>query len=388
MDLLTNVLMQVIACEIFGTEPDFPLQETITDELLPELYNLSQKHDLAHLAGYILDKNNLLPISTVSDKFREQFMAAVFRYERLEFDYGSICSELEKAEISFIPLKGSVLKKLYPEPWMRTSCDIDILVHPDDVENSKNLFEAKLQFTAASSGLHDITFLTPNNNPVELHFDLIENSRAKDSAKVLGKVWDYSYKKEENGSFHIMNDEMFLLYHIAHMAKHFESGGCGVRSVLDLGILLRKPDLWNPNSEKLLSDAGLLVFAKAVRGLCEAWFFGKEHNSTTLKLQEYIVGAGAFGTKSNAFAVRQGKEKSKLKYIFSRIFLPYEALTVQYPILRKKAYLTPFYEICRWFKLLFGKDSGKRKNNLGVVKNTSEKDINEISELINLIGLR
>ena len=45
-----------------------------------------------------------------------------------EHTYNSICSALNRESIAYIPLKGSVIKDLYPESWMRTSCDIDILV--------------------------------------------------------------------------------------------------------------------------------------------------------------------------------------------------------------------------------------------------------------------
>ena len=50
---------------------------------------------------------------------------------------------LEKAEIPFLPLKGSVIRKYYPEPWMRTSCDIDLLIHKEEADNVVNLFTEK-----------------------------------------------------------------------------------------------------------------------------------------------------------------------------------------------------------------------------------------------------
>ena len=46
------------------------------------------------------------------------------------------CNALEKAQIPFVPLKGSVIRKYYPEAWMRTSSDIDVLVHKEDVEKT------------------------------------------------------------------------------------------------------------------------------------------------------------------------------------------------------------------------------------------------------------
>lgn len=387
METLTKVMIQIIASEIFGTVPDDSVKESITDELLLELYKLSQKHDMAHLVGYSLDKNNLLPVSTVSDRFREQFFSSVFHHEKLEFDYLNICGELEKSCTEFIPLKGLVIKNLYSEPWMRTSSDIDILIHPHDLPKINRVFEENLQYSITSTSSHDVTFITPGGNLVELHFELIEEGRAKKSYSVLSRVWDFSVPDKENGFCYKMNEEIFLLYHIAHMAKHFESGGCGIRAFLDLAIMLRHQDFWSSKAERLIKEADLLDFANAVRRLCDVWFFGKEHNSTTLRLQEYVIDSGAFGTKSNSFAVQQTKSKGKIRYIISRIFLPYEELKLQYPILREKAFLTPVYEICRWFRLIFGKESIKRKKNAEIVKNTTEKEINEIYDLFRSIGL-
>ncbi|MBQ3045696.1 MAG: nucleotidyltransferase family protein [Clostridia bacterium] len=387
MEVFEKALIQIIASEVFGTDPDNSVKKAPDDELVLELYNLSQKHDLAHLAGYALDKNNLLPVSTVSDKFREQVMTAVFLYESLEFDFSEICRVLEEARTKFIPLKGSVLKNLYPQPWMRTSCDIDILVHKEDLEKVTELFEKKSGFVKVSASLHDITFRTPGGNLVELHFDLIEEGRSQNAAEILGRVWEFSYPKEKNGYLYRMNDEMFLLYHIAHIAKHFESGGCGIRSFLDLGIMLDKSQIWSGQAEELLEKSGLLVFAKAVRNLCEVWFFGGEHNTVTLRMQEYIMSSGTFGTKSRKLAARQGRTGGKFRYILSRIFLPFDELKLQFPILEKRAFLTPFCEICRWFRLAFGKESEKRKKNIGVVKNTSKKDTDEITEFFKMVGL-
>lgn len=55
---------------------------------------------------------------------------------KINHEYNRICDALESVEISFLPLKGSVLRQYYPEPWMRTSCDIDILVHENDLEKT------------------------------------------------------------------------------------------------------------------------------------------------------------------------------------------------------------------------------------------------------------
>ena len=72
-----------------------------------------------------LNKNGLL--AKENQEVGNEIIKAIYRHAQLSYEYVAVCDALETAQIPFIPLKGSVLRKWYPEPWMRTSCDIDIL---------------------------------------------------------------------------------------------------------------------------------------------------------------------------------------------------------------------------------------------------------------------
>ena len=101
-------------------------------DILPEITYLAQKHDVIHLIVFALKKNGLLDEGNKS--LESKMLTAVYRCERLKYEQTKLCTALEQAEIPFIPLKGSVLRQYYPEPWMRTSCDIDVLVHKEDLQ--------------------------------------------------------------------------------------------------------------------------------------------------------------------------------------------------------------------------------------------------------------
>lgn len=105
------------------------------------------------------------------------------------FDY-SICDALEKACIPFIPLKGSVLRDLYPEGWMRTSSDIDILVKQDDVEKAADILVEKLGYSRKVGTTREISFFSPLQIHLELHFDLIEDTVSKEQNDILSKIWN------------------------------------------------------------------------------------------------------------------------------------------------------------------------------------------------------
>lgn len=132
MEKIIHAMMDLIASEVCGMTIDRSQYE-LTDEELVKLYKLSKSHDLAHLVGDVLIKNDLIGDGEIKAKFQKQIMLAVYRYEKINYELGRLRKVLNEAEIPFIPLKGSVIRQYYPEPWMRTSCDIDVLVHESDL---------------------------------------------------------------------------------------------------------------------------------------------------------------------------------------------------------------------------------------------------------------
>ena len=72
-------------------------------------------------------KKRSIPPADIASALEQKQLAAVFRYEQ-QYEFQRICAVLEQAEVSYIPLKGLLLRNCYPEGWMRTSGDLDLLV--------------------------------------------------------------------------------------------------------------------------------------------------------------------------------------------------------------------------------------------------------------------
>ena len=120
MEELIRAMMDMIASEVCGKAIDRSKYE-FTDDYLVWLYKLSKAHDLAHLVGDALIKNDLIGNDEIKAKYQKQVMLAIYRYEKINYELNRLRSALNEAQIPFIPLKGSVLRQYYPEPWMRTS---------------------------------------------------------------------------------------------------------------------------------------------------------------------------------------------------------------------------------------------------------------------------
>ena len=385
MEHLGETLIQLIGSEVCGSTLSLRSDVSISDEFLFELYRIAKAHDVVHIAGSALINNGLLDGSVAENLYRENVYYTAFRYENLQFVLEKVSKVLENAKIPYIPLKGAVIKNLYPQPWMRTGCDIDILVHEEDVDNAAKIITESLGYKHAGKGKHDIQILSTENIYVELHFSLLEEDASPAMAKVLNKVWDHA-KPAGGGYRYELDDAMFYFYHIAHMATHFMNDGFGIKYIPDLWLMEQNKNYDTSEIKSLLKKGNLMNFAEIVRKLSRVWFSDEEHNRVTKLMEEFILIGGSFGSKETKMLSEQQKSGGRIKYILSRVFVPYDYLKNQYPIIKKYKFLTPICEICRLFSLAFGKKRNFRKNYLNNLNNVSNEydDINFLFESVGL----
>ena len=110
----------------------------------------------------------------------------------------------------------------------------DILIHKDDLEKAAEILENELSYVPVHKGTHDISFFSKSSVHIELHYELIEEDFLPNSYAILRDVWDTCDRTNNECR---LSDDMFYFYHIAHMAKHYLHGGCGVRPFIDTRIL-------------------------------------------------------------------------------------------------------------------------------------------------------
>lgn len=375
---VTNMLMDLIRSQICGAKGVEYVD--VSAETMSSLYSLSKSHDMSHILAAELEKQGLLKDDEIGNKFRKQQMIAVFRYEHINYEFEIICKTLQKNQIPFVVLKGSVIRKYYPEPWMRTSSDIDFLIHEEDVEKIKSVMLEDLNIRYDSSWGHEHSFFSERGGHIEFHDSL--NCQDAPYNEVLENAWNYVKCVDDLLYMYEMTDEMFYFYHIAHMAKHFVNGGCGIRPFIDIWVLNHNCEFDKKKRCDLLDEAGLLQFAKAAAQLSEVWIGNEPHTPLSEQLEQFILSGGTYGTAENRVAVQQAITGGKFSYIMSRVFLPYDQLKLTYPNLEKRKWLFPFYQIKRWFRL-FGKV--KLKKSMQEAKITSSVTVEENDQTTRLL---
>ena len=351
----------------------------ITPDILEEIYTISKSHDMTHIVAVALKKYGLLSDSKMAKKYMKSMHGALIRYEAFKHEQNRIAQAFEKENIVFVPLKGSVIRKYYPQRWMRTSCDIDVLVRAVDLERAKQVLVESLGYAVGRYKFHDLSLYAPSGILLELHFKILENDKKID--KNLEKVWHYVRPVGENRSQHMMTPEYLMFHVVAHMLYHFVHGGCGVRFVADIWLLEQKLNYDRVKFDALCRECKIETFVQYVRKLSRVWFEGEAHDSVTRGMESYILTGGVFGTVETKTKARKTKTKGQLKYLFQRICIPYEEFCASYPKMSKYPFLYPYYVVRRWFKI-FNKQIAKNAvQEIKLNRNILQDDVDDLKHL-------
>lgn len=295
-----------------------------------------------------------------------------------------ICDLLEKEGIPFIVLKGPALRALYPEEWIRASCDIDILVENSEHERAKTVIENKLNYCLKSKNFHDVSLFSPSGVHLELHFSVREHMEKVDP--LLERVWDYSIPAAENGVERKLTSEYLIFYIVAHLNRHFVMGGCGIKPFIDLKLLLDKISYDKKELNALLKKAGIDRFFKKIAMLSNVWFGSAEHDEVSPILEEYVLKGGVYGNISNKALVTQIKE-SKVRAVINKIFLPYPLLCLRYRDKEIKKWQIPYYQLRRLVETVKVGRVGSGINHIKAHASTEKSDVEKIKILMNELGL-
>ena len=151
--------------------------------------------------------------------------------------------------IEFLVLKGPHLARIaYDEPYERSSCDLDILVRPDDFSRAcevlmKNKYEACIKNTRRIRTIeahYNLSFLGPYHVIVELHRDLAGHYRYPVNMEDIFSRSESLFIGDVNVRCMGIND--LLLHLCIHMAKsYFKS--IEYKHVQDIALLTRKHNL-------------------------------------------------------------------------------------------------------------------------------------------------
>lgn len=323
-----------------------------------------------------------------------------------------LLNEFNKANIKFIPLKGLVLRELYPIPEMRTMGDADILVEPKDIGKASRIL-SNMGYKKQSTDSKHIHFIHNTHMCIEIHFFIVsKDSLSKNLDEFETHVWQNAKKSNVcNTPSLILSLEDQMLHLILHMAVHLSSGGFGLRQLCDLFVFTEKNynNIDWDNIYKKTSDYGLTTFASTLFNICKKLFnekipeiFIKQHIEWNYMnaLIEDIFSGGIFGSRTTVRElggiqlrytnhIDSSNAVTPLRKIISLLFPPIELLGIQYSYAKKFPILTPAAWLHRIFYGLFRNDFtlSEKKSFLFPSKSASLEIINR-AKLLHQLDLK
>lgn len=372
-------LITLVKCAITGESPD---SSGDFENYFGEIMRLGAYHQVAHLAAYALINGGFLKDAAHIESAQKHILNASYRDTKNKYTLQTVKDILKANGIPYIALKGARIKEYYPESWMRSSCDIDILVKKRDFNDVAALLENSGFKRNSNLNFHDISLLYDDTN-LELHFSICENVKSIDS--VLKNVWDYA---RETGDCEYEEDrDFFVFHHIAHMSYHFLAGGCGIRPFLDYWIL-RRGNFFNAEKVGELCEAARLTdFFAAVTRLVDVWFEGAEYDELASRMEKYVVTGGAYGYYPNNAAAETIRNGGKRRQILAIAFPPYRNMRVLYPVLNSAPVLLPLCYVYRVFQKTIGKNSRNAKKKYKIIKEQDNEFVKEVATLMKLLDL-
>ena len=345
---------------------------------------IAKIHDVSAIVVSALEENGMLADNENKEAILDEMLFSVGRVSALDYFLEEVLAVLEEAGFDHVVLKGSEIRKLYPRDFFRTSSDIDILVRKEDFIGCEKLLAKKLSLKEKQRTMHDVALSRSDLETVELHFSLIEEGEAMGADEIISAVWDYAEKGE--GHRYYLSNEFFVFYLVAHVMKHFLFGGCGLRFFIDL-FVCEKLSVDSGRLDEMMEKGGLSVFYGYCKNLVDLIFRGKKADDTTAEMEEFVMRSGVYGTMETHVALASAKKGKGLKYILKRIFLSYDELSLIFPKLKNRRWLTPWYQIIRWLKMLFGGKMARNLKEAEALKNADEKHAEKIEALFKDIGV-
>lgn len=379
--LLTNLIKQGLQPEPGAGE----LPQVIEPEMVQKLMALAQMHDITSIVGSALLDQNLVSVPELYMQIQKKICKEAALHEKLNYDLQWLRSVLTEGKIPFIPLKGAVVREYYSEPWLRSSCDIDILIRKEMLDETISYLVDKGCRIYCDEKQHDVSLITPGNVHLELHYRLPESVDTVDN--VLDRVWEHSCLAADQ-EYEYRQSGAFLLFHLlAHMALHLMIGGCGIRSFVDIWLLHDRLEYDRELFGKLCCEAKLDRFYDNVLQLIDVWFNGKEHTAITKQLESVVISGGTFGSLDNQILIDQAQSGGKGKRLLKRIFMPYEGLNTQYPILISHRWLTPVFQVVRWFRIFTGGRLRRAIREYKTSRSHSAEQVNDTKSFLKNVGL-
>jgi hypothetical protein len=269
-----------------------------------------------------------------------------------------------------IPLKGFLLRQLYPSPLARSMTDLDILIRDMDRADVRQWMESiGYQAEETNELSHHDNFVKHPWMYMELHFHLMKPRPGRDELEK--KVWEHATPLPGRKHIYQMSPEDFYIFHLLHLHKHFTTQGVGLKGVIDIHFLLKAyGDRLDQNYlAQELAALEIDRFAAYMEKLARILLGSECADADSKLVMDYMADCGIFGSAGQRQTIEMAQTKGKytatrkLRYYLHRLFPGMPHMRKRFPALKRFPWLLPIFWLARPFLVLLkGKDSLKEND--------------------------
>lgn len=327
----------------------------IEDMVLDKITTVAIHHTISSMISFALESAGVRV-----EVLAEQKNKAIRKVMLLDNERQRIFRKMDEAGIWYVPLKGVLLKEMYPIYGMRQMADNDILFDKRYGKEVKSIFLASGYMTESfNNGNHDVYQKDPIYN-YEMHRTLFDSSFPVFSEYYTQLEKKYLWDNKDVSYARHMDVNDAYVYIVAHIYKHFTLSGTGIRSLMDIYMYNQhcKKQMDREYIREQCKVLGIWEYEEKARMIAYKLFEQPltDYSILTKEEQEYVeyyFTSGTYGTLNQRMQneihklVLEGSKHAEAVYIFRRLFPSVSWFRKHYRILDKCPFLIPFYGIIR-----------------------------------------
>lgn len=384
MRLIDRYLGKLIKARLRGEKAE-NMPDGVSVEDIVTIAHRSQMNTL--LLSALVNVDNISDMERVG--IRQIIIRSIMKTSAQIQESRLLETKFEEAGVVNQPMKGSVLRLLYPSPELREMCDLDILIAKDNMDKAVNILNECGYELKESIKHHDIYIKKPYMI-VEAHRAMYDKTVDKNQSQYFDNFSRTSIK-EGCKYTHVFGKEDFYVYMMAHMAKHFYQTGCGIRHLVDIYVYL---NLYNKEMDRIYIDkelegCGILTFTKHMEKLAYAWLDDEEIEEVYSDMFVYMLDSGIYGKDENGIWNKLSEDdvesvsRTHLKRWY--YFPPLYYMSEYYPYLSKKPWLLPWAWLVRGVGGLLA-HKGERKRHM--IDDIDMDSVQKLKRIYKTVGLK
>lgn len=243
---------------------------------------MAEKHGVLAVLYEVLSNNKLFPAEYMKSVEKKAQQNVMQQY-RLLFLSRYLLELLNRNGIRACLLKGSAISFYYPQPELRKSGDIDILLQDIyKLDYVRVLFDkCGFQLKEEQAANHHLVFFSNEGIEIEVHTMLAEpfdNKKLNMQIQNILQECETEYVNVMNANIRTLKRPYFAFHLLLHMLQHFLRSGFGLKLLCDWGLF------WQEETEKeemecyleLIGKTGIKKFSDVITNACIE-YLGLEH---------------------------------------------------------------------------------------------------------------